>query len=141
MKAMSRPRRRWLIIGSLVAAAAVVSALVVLSIPNSVEPSGATLIDFRFYSFESVSLFNKPAWQNYTYKGVTFEFHLWCLASPAAGELCGNATEANGAIFPYSFSDGPPTWGPPPWQTWVSPDYHEAVQYQTGGLAHLMVLD
>ena len=51
-----------------------------------------------------------------------------------------NASEPSGASHPYSFSDGPPR-SSPPWQTWVAPDGHEAVQYQTGGLPHLQVLE
>jgi hypothetical protein len=109
-----------------------------LALPISQEASGYTLVGFQLYSFEAAELFGNASWLNFTYRGVTFEFHLWCLAGPAAGEICGNATEADGHRYSFSVWDGPPTLEPR-WETWVSPDAHEAVQYQQGGLAHLLV--
>ena len=87
---------------------------------------------------ESEQLFGSQAYPNYTFHGVTFSFHLWCAAGPAAGVVCGNATEALGAQFPYAFSDGPPSPAPA-WQRWMAPDGHEAVAYLTGGHVVLSV--
>lgn len=133
-------RRRWLLIlGTAGAAVVVVVILLLLYVPIAQEPSGYTAIGLRLYSFEAVSLFDQPtSWPNITYRGVTFGFHLWCLITPAAGKICGNATESGGAAYSYSFWDGPPSPSPG-WQTWISPDGHEAVQYRQGGLAHLLV--
>ena len=131
-------RRRWLlIVGGAGAAIAVIAILVLLYVPIAQESSGYAAIGLRLYSFESESLFGQ-SWSNFTYHGVTFEFHLWCLITPAAGEICGNATESGGVRYSYSFMDGPPSPSPS-WQTWVAPDGHEAVQYRQGGLAHLLV--
>ncbi len=103
--------------------------LVVLNIPIAEEDSGYQLIGVRLYSFESRSLFGNQ-WVNYSYRGVTFSFDLWCgIPSAAGGVICGNATDPSGTTHPYSFFDGPPQFNPP-WQTWVSPDFHEAVQYR-----------
>lgn len=136
---MSRRRRLVFLLASVAAAGALVTVLVLLYVPIAQEQSGYTAIGPRLNTFESVSLFGpNAAWQNFSYRGVTFGFHLWCQSSPGGGELCGNATEAGGAVYPYSFSDGPPSFAPP-WQTWVSPNGHEAVQYRMGGLAHLLV--
>ena len=136
---MIRRRRLIRIIGVAAAAVAVVVALVLLYVPISQESSGYTAIGLRLYSFETVSLFNLPtSWPNITYRGITFGFHLWCLITPASGKICGNATESGGATYPYSFWDGPPSPSPS-WQTWVSPNGHEAVEYRLGGLTRLLV--
>lgn len=132
------PRRRIVLVaGTVGAAVALAVALALLYVPLAQDTSGYTAIGFRLYAFEGVSLFGR-AWSNYTYRGVTFEFHLWCQITAAAGRICGNATESDGTAHPYSFWDGPPSPSPS-WQTWVSPDGHEAVQYRQGGLAHLLV--
>jgi hypothetical protein len=134
------PRRKKLVVIAVVlAAVAVVTVLVLLTVPIAQEQSGYTLIGLRLYSFESESLFGSASWLNYSYQGVTFGFHLWCLISSAAGVVCGNATESTGVSYSYSFSDGPPSPNPS-WQTWVAPDGHEAVQYLLGGLVHLLVV-
>ena len=133
-------RRRWFVVLG-IAGAGVAAAVLLLSLlctPIAQESSGYTAIGFRLYTFTSVSLFGGSASPSYTYRGVTFSFHLWCAITPGGGEICGNATEPGGAVYSYSFWDGPPAH-PPPWTTWVSPDGHEAVQYQEGGLAHLLV--
>lgn len=137
---MTPQRRRLLISGVVVGAVAIAVVLSVLSLPIAQESSGYTQIGGRLYSFESVQLFDQPtAWPNLTYRGVTFAFHLWCgEPTPGGAEICGNATEAGGAHYAYAFWDGPPSH-PPRWETWVAPDGHEAVQYQEGGLAHLLV--
>lgn len=101
--------------------------------------AGVSLVGARYYSYESVSVFG-PAWSNYSYQGVTFSFHLWCSIAGDVGWVCGNATEWDRVSYPYAFSDGLPTPSPQ-WQTWVAPDYHEAVQYLQGGNVHLLVLD
>ncbi len=135
---MNRRRRFFLILGIVGAAISITVVLFLLYVPIAQESSGYTVIGSRLYSFESESLFGPP-WSNFTYQGVTFEFHLWCEITSAAGKICGNPTESGGARYSYSFWDGLPS----PflsWQTWVSPDGHEAVQYREGGLAHLLVL-
>jgi hypothetical protein len=135
---MSRRRRRRILLGALVGAGAVVMALFFLSTPLGWQVTGSVLVGPRLNSFETVDLFGNAAWQNYSYKGVQFTFHLWCQVSPGGGTLCGNATEANGARYGFSFSDGPPSVDPQ-WQTWVAPDGGAAVQYLQGGTAHLLV--
>ncbi len=131
-------RRRWFIVlGAGCAGVAAVVVLVLLYVPTVTGSTGYTAIGSRLYSYEAESLFGQ-AWSNFTYRGVTFGFHLWCLATPAAGEICGKATEPSGTVYSYSFWDGPPSPSPK-WQTWVSPDGHEAVQYLPGGLAHLLI--
>jgi hypothetical protein len=116
----------------------VIVALVIVVATFSQESTGQIRINGRTYTSESVSLFGGAMWLNYSYRGVTFGFHLWCAVTPAAGVVCGNATESTGVSYPYSFSDGPPSPNPG-WQTWVAPDGHEAVQYKEGGLVHLLV--
>lgn len=132
------PRRRtWVLLAAGVGAAGI--AVVLLGVYVLVPP-GYTTVGIHRYAYESEELFGDTgSWQNYSYRGVTFEFHLWCEVSPGGGTLCGHATEADGTSYAYSFSDGPPVSGEPPWQTWVAPDSHEAVQYQQGGHAHLLV--
>ncbi len=91
-------RRRWLLIlGAAGAAAAVVGILILLYVPIAQESSGYTGIGLRLYSFEAVSPFDQPiSWPIITYHGATFGFHLWCQITPAAGEICGNATQSGG---------------------------------------------
>ncbi len=132
---MDPQRRRRLLLVLAIAGVSIVVVTVVLNVPIAQEASGYQLVGLRLFSFESQSLFGN-SWTNYTYRGVTFSFHLWCSAGPAAGEVCGNATESDGGSYAYSFEDGITVRG---WQTWVSPDSHEAVQYQQGGLVHLLV--
>jgi hypothetical protein len=119
-----------------------VAALLILTIPIAQERSRSTLIGPRIYSFESESLIGSgDGWQNITYSGVTFGFHVWCgLPSPGGGEICGNASESSGVRYDYSFPDGPPSPNPA-WQTWVAPDHHEAVQHRQRGLVHLLVAE
>ena len=131
---MSPRRRRLLWVAGIGSAVAVGVLLVVLYIPISQESTGYTLIGLRLYSFESVSLFGS-SWWNLTYRGVGFTFHLWCAISTGGGTICGNASDPSGAVYAYSFFDGLYSH----WTTWVAPGGHEAVQYRTGGLAHLLV--
>ena len=136
---MTRRRRWFLVLGTAGAVVAAVVILVLLYVPIAQESSGYTAIGSRLYSFEAVSLFDQStSWPNITYRGVTFGFHLWCLFTSGAGKICGNATESGGAVYSYTFWDGPPRPSPN-WQTWVAPDGHEAVQHRQGGLAHLLV--
>ncbi|MGP8073052.1 MAG: hypothetical protein ACLPZM_07985 [Thermoplasmata archaeon] len=135
---MNPKRRKWILVAVVAAVGVVTVSLVLLALPISQESSGYQLLNGRLYFFQSESLFGKAAWQNYSYRGVTFGFHLWCAITPAAGEVCGNATESGGVSHPYSFSDGPPQPNPS-WQSWVAPDSHEAVEYTLGGLVHLLV--
>jgi hypothetical protein len=119
-------------------AVAVTALPIVLSIPIAQETSGDQLVNGRPYTLESESLFGDSSWLNYSYRGVTFGFHLWCSESPGGGVVCGNSTESGGTAFSYAFFDGPPQVDPR-WQTWVAADGHEAVQYRQGGLVHLLV--
>jgi hypothetical protein len=135
---MTRNRRLWILVAATASIAAVAALLILLSFPIAQEPAGYQLVDGKTYEYESESLFGSASWLNYTYQGVTFGFHLWCLITSAAGEVCGNATESSVVSYPYYFSDGPPQANPS-WQTWVAPDQHEAVQYMQGGLVHLLV--
>ncbi|MCI4351364.1 MAG: hypothetical protein L3K15_07615 [Thermoplasmata archaeon] len=137
--AVNARKKRMVVAASVVTVAVATVVWLLLTVPIAQESSGSTLIGAHLYSFESHSLFgSNGGWLSYSYRGVLFTFHLWCLAGPAGGLVCGNATESAGASFAYSFSDGPPAINPP-WQTWVAPDSHEAVQYQQGGLVHLLV--
>lgn len=137
-RTVSSVPRKWaraIFVAAIVGAAA---SLLTLAFPSSQPSAGSISIGGISYSFESESLFANASWLNYSYHGVTFGFHLWCLITSAAGVVCGNATESTGITYPYSFSDGPPSPSPS-WQTWVAPDDHEAVQYKQGGLVQLLV--
>ena len=107
--------------------------------PSSSPPSGIIEIGGRSYTSVSHSLFGNESWLNYSFRGVTFGFHLWCDITVDTGYVCGQATEPSGATFSYTFTDGLPEPNPP-WQTWVSPDSYDAVQYQEGGTVHLLVV-
>ena len=117
------------------AAGVVASVIAVLLVPMD-----QLVLDGRSYQYETESLFGNRSFLTYQYRGVTFTFHLWCGIAADTGYVCGNATEPGGATFAYSFGDGiPPAFGPPPWQTWIAPTGHEAVQYQDGGHVRLLV--
>ena len=95
------------------------------------------------YTYENVTIFG-PHWSNFTYRGVTFSFTVWCGPVGLGGApICGNASESNGPTYPFSFweNGGAPPVGPVPWQKWVAPDGHEAVEFQpdSGGQARLLV--
>ena len=135
---MSPLPKKWAGIVIVAAIVGVTASLLILAYPFSQASAGNISIDGKNSSFESESLFGNASWLNYSYRGVTFGFHLWRSIGSGAGEVCGNATESTGTSYPYSFSDGPPSPNPP-WQTWVAPDGHEAVQYRQGGLVHLLV--
>jgi hypothetical protein len=93
------------------------------------------------YSYENVTVFG-PSWSNFSYRGVTFGFHVWCgPPTPAGATLCGNATELTGTSYPFSFFEPGGPAIPRPWVTWISPDGQEGVQFEpdSGGLAHLLV--
>jgi hypothetical protein len=136
------PRRRRLVLLVVVASTVLVTAiLIVLFVPISQERAGYAMIGTHLYSYESEGLFGAcNGWLNFSYQGILFGFHTWCgIPSPGGGVVCGNATGADGVPHSFAFEDGPPRVGPGPWQTWVSPDAHEAVQYQQGGLVRLLV--
>jgi hypothetical protein len=135
---MSPVPKKWAGIVIVAAIVGVTASLLILAYPFSQASTSNSSINGKTYSFESESIFGGASWLNYSYRGVTFGFHVWCLVTSAAGVVCGNATESTGFSYPYSFSDGPPSPNPS-WQTWVAPDGHEAVQYKLGGLVHLMV--
>lgn len=99
---------------------------------------GFELLGGQTYSYVTESLFGKHTSLNYSYRGVVFEFHLWCWITVDVGWVCGHAIEPGGASYAYNFSDGLPMQNPP-WQNWIAPDFHEAVQYQQGGSARLCV--
>jgi len=131
-------RKRLAFITVVLVVVAVVTVLVLLMVPIAQEQSGYTLIGLRLYSFEEEHVFGSP-WSNFSYRGVTFAFHVWCAITSGGGEVCGNVTESNGGVSSFSFSDGPP--GEPRWATWVSPDAGVAIQFESlsGGLVHLLV--
>ncbi len=116
----------------------VVGAAVVLSV-LFVSTAGTIVVDGHLYAYETEDLFGSQSNLQFEFRGVSFTFHLWCSANPDVGVLCGNATEASGAVYPYSFGDGGPTLGTAPWQTWVAPGGQVGVEYQSGGTARLMV--
>ena len=102
---------------------------------------GVGSVNSRSYSSETHELFgsNVPSWDNFSFDGVSFGIHFWCgTPTPAAGQLCGSATEANGLEFSYSFGDGPPQQSPQ-WQTALSPDGSAGTQYMLGGHLRLLV--
>jgi hypothetical protein len=129
--------------GAIVGTGIVIASLVMLTVPINQEQSGYTSINHQLYSLDSVTVFG-PHWSNFTYGGVLFEFVVWCNAPSLAGaQLCGNASRSVGPVYSFTFWEegGAPRLSPGPWETWVSPDGHEAVQFesQSGGLAHLLV--
>jgi hypothetical protein len=128
-----------------IAMAVVFGTLFVLVEFGSPFPTNAIVIGGERYSSENVTVFG-PTWSNFTDRGVTFGFHVWCgPVTPGGATLCGNATEPNGISYPFSFFDfgGPPPTQPRPWVTWISPDRQEGVQFEadSGGLAHLMAVE
>lgn len=135
-----RRKKRLFLTAALVAAAIVtVTVAVLLTVPISEERSGYTVIGLRLYSYVAENVFGS-SWSNFSYRGVTFAFHVWCEITPAAGKVCGNVTESNGGSFPFAFSDGPPS-PQPVWETWVAHDASAAIQFESlsGGLVHLLV--
>jgi hypothetical protein len=111
--------------------------LVVTGLPAS---AGPTLeLSGRAYYVEDEYLFGSQNFLRFGFEGVLFTFHIWCAVEGDDGFICGNATQLDGISYPYTFVDGLPTEGPPPWQTWFSPDRVAAVQYQDGGQARLLV--
>lgn len=144
------------LIGSLalaLAVAAALLALVILSAPTDPSPPtgptyspalpappGTIVLGGKPYSYLTESLFGSRSWLNYSFGGVSFTFHLWCQIQMDTGYVCGDATEPTGVTYGYSFADGlPSATGAPPWETWIAPDGHEAVQYQDGGTVHLLI--
>jgi uncharacterized membrane protein YedE/YeeE len=123
------------------ALAAVTGVLVGLGLVLTTLAVGEPFITLnsRTYAYETESLFGSQSYLSYQFHGVIFTFHLWCQVTADAGIVCGNATERDGTSYSYSFTDGLPNSGPMPWQTWVSPDELEAVEYHQGGNARLLV--
>ncbi|MCI4372667.1 MAG: hypothetical protein L3K02_03375 [Thermoplasmata archaeon] len=138
MKWSRRKRVFVVLVTSAVTIIAVVT-LVLLTVPIAQEETGYTLIGFRLYSFESLSVYG-PSPINFSFNEVSFAFSGWCgPVSTGGGQFCGNASELNGMRFPFSISDAGLPGGPIAWQTWVSPDSREAIQLANTGLAHLLV--
>ncbi len=140
---------RWVVVVALGAVVALVLVAVLWFLPvvllsgGGGNPTGSGLVSVngRWYASETHEHFgsNAPSWDNYTFDGVFISIHFWCgTPTPAAGLLCGNATEANGSEFSYSFGDGPPQMNPP-WQTTMSPDGSAGAQYMLGGHFRLLV--
>ena len=135
------PRRKIrLVIAVAVATIVIVTAWVLLTVAIPQVPSGYTMVGNQLYSFESENVFGSP-WSNFTYRGVTFEFHVYCSISPGGGELCGNVSESTQSTFPFSIWEAPTGPGPGPWLTWVAPDSHVAIQFasNSNGVVHLLV--
>jgi len=133
-----RPRSRHIAaaIGGISAGLVVVVMVLIVSTPVIVL-NGVT------YTYEKVTIFG-PSWSNFTYRDVTFSFEVWCgPVSLGGAPICGNASEANGPTYPFSFweNGGAPPVGPVPWERWVAPDGHEAVEFEpdSGGQARLLV--
>src|SRR5580700_1400022 len=103
---MTPKRRRRVLVAVLAAVVGIALVLAVLSLPIAQDSSGYQLLDGRLYAFEAESLFGSSSWRNYSFDGVTFGFHLWCAITPAAGEVCGNATQPDRSARPYAFWDG-----------------------------------
>jgi hypothetical protein len=130
-------KRRWPSIVGATTGLLLGAILVFTSLPGW----GAPTMDLsgRAYYVEDEYLFGSQSFLSYGFEGITFTFHLWCLVEADTGVICGNATELDGRSYSYTFEDGLPSFGPPPWQTWISPDGIAAVQYQQGGQARLLV--
>ena len=137
---LSEPSRVWLALAIVVALWTTAILLVFVLVPALEGPPRVEIVGDQIFYSESKSLFGNASWLNYSYRGVTFGFHLWCLVTSAAGKICGNVTEATGVSYPFSLWDGPPQLNPA-WQTWISPDGREGVQYLQGGSAHLLVAE
>jgi hypothetical protein len=140
------PRTRRLVpVLIIVASGAIAVTLVFLSLPIRPETSGVTRIGLQTYSFEAEDVFG-PHWSNFSFDGVLFEFVVWCGSPSLAGaSLCGGVSQPGGPVYHFTFweAGGAPRVTPGPWETWVSPNVHEAVQFESdsGGLVHLLVAD
>lgn len=147
---MDRGARIWTTVSVVAAAAVAGGALIVWTErPTSVNsppmvgtgpaPNGTASLNGTSYSVESTELFGENnGWLNYSFRGDSFDFHLWCEITADTGVVCGNVTEAAGTPYSFQFYDGLPSQDPP-WQVVVSPDRASAVEYQAGGHARLMV--
>jgi hypothetical protein len=140
---MRRPR--WPEAVAVCAVAVLVIALLLAFVLFPPLPNGETKIGSRTYFVENETVFG-PAYSNYTFHGVRFSFHVWCsLASAGLGgaQLCGNVTEPSRTSYPFNFTEpgGAPPVGSLPWQTWVTPNGSEAVQFEpdSGGQVNLLV--
>jgi hypothetical protein len=116
-----------------------------VSISSPLGTSGNITIGNQVYQFEQETVFG-PHWSNFSFKEVGFFFVVWCyLGGTSGARLCGHLTEADGTTYFFSFWEpgDPPTIDPLPWQTQVSPDTREAIQFEghSGGLVRLLVAD
>jgi len=130
----------WYVVAAFLAIGLMVAAALWTVSPGPSAAPGTEVVNGRTFAVQSESLFGSASWLNYTFHGVVFGFHLWCATTPAAGTVCGNATEPDGTSYPYAFADGPPQEHPA-WQTWIAPDGREGVQYLQGGSARLLVAE
>jgi len=130
-------------VGLVVAAVAVTTVLVLLNLPIRQESSGYQLVGLRLYASESESIFGPPGWSNFTFRGATFDFQVYCEPNPSLplplGAICGSARESNGAPSSFTFFEPEVPRFYPPWQNWVAPDGTVAVEYHPGGPVHLLV--
>ena len=139
------PPARFAVVAAL-ATVAVLGSLglaALLGPPSSAAPPARSIVvGYERFYYETVTA-PEPGWSNFSFFGVTFELHAWCSAlTPGGTSVCGNATQPSGISFPFSFREGPPPDPTHPWQTWISPNGHEGVQFESdsGGLARLLVL-
>jgi hypothetical protein len=121
------------------------TSVILLWVPISEEPSGYTMIGSKMYAFETVYPSTAPT-SNFSFHGVLFDFQALtpadCLQNPGGGDLCASVTEPHGATYWFNVSFGPPCHGLGSWNTWVSPDEHEAVEDEictSPRLFHLLV--
>jgi hypothetical protein len=136
---MSPRRRRWILIGSVVVAIAVTATLALLLLPISQEPSGYQIVGLRLYSFEDETVFGSEGtgWHNYSHRGATFAFQVYCPSIPV-GKICAWVTEPDGSNLSFSFfaAEVP---GDSAWESWVAPDGAVASEYHPGGLVRMLV--
>jgi hypothetical protein len=139
------------ILGGVLTTAVVVSGVLFWVPMSSEQPSqaqtGSTTIGVQQYNFETVIVGNLPS--IFSYRGVTFDFSIGgenCFQNTGGGTICGNVIEPNGDSFSFSISLSPPTYGPGPWATWVTPSHREAVEIEgdnlgstANDLTHLLV--
>jgi hypothetical protein len=130
-----------------VVAAGIVTTVVLLWVPISEEQSGYTMIGSKLYAYETVYPSTSPT-SNFSFHGVLFDFQALppseCFQNAGGGDLCASVTEPQGATFWFNVSFGPPCQGLGTWNTWVSPDQHEAVESEICAPEtpfHLLVAD
>ncbi|MCI4341107.1 MAG: hypothetical protein L3K11_01845 [Thermoplasmata archaeon] len=137
-----RTLRRTALLGA-IALAALVAVLFLPTIQLRSAPAPGVSIGNVQYTYESETVFG-PQFSNFSYRGVLFEFEVYCQASPGGGaEICGSVTGPSASPYAFQFEEpgGAAPINPLPWQTWISPDHHEGVQFEpdSGGQVRLLV--